>query len=221
MKRYLSSAGPVILICAVAVTPMWLCGCSKQDDSASAPSTTPTTGAPTQTPMPGAPSGASAAPQGTPASGPATTPGAPSAGTTAQAGGTVDPNGPIPFNSVSLESAVTKVPVKMDGATLMFLKFKYKDCQGKVCLCEMPEAESTSSRPKDEWTTVFDLYKKSSGTGKPVKSKKKEVKRLTDFPFVSPPKSKDGNQGPKPGFNSGPGIPGRPYYGPGPVSGPR
>ena len=208
MKRILGLRSLAILVCAVLVGSAFVAGCGKSDSSASAPSSEsvgmPEPGGAMPAPAGAYPAGGMPAPGGMP--GPSGMPGpagpgmpgappgsamagaAPAAGAAAPAAParTSGPRpGSVPFEKVALKSPVARIPVKQGGRTFEFLRFKYADWDGKVCQCEMPASEAKQARLPEEWISTFDLYKQDTETS--GKTKKKEVRRLTDFPFVSPP----------------------------------
>lgn len=210
MKRTIASAGRIVLIGTMVLAAVFVVGCSKQDDSA-ATSTTATT--PTGA-IPGNPYATPATANRRPAAGAPTASNAnPTGKPVTAAKPPADPSAPLQFSAVPLKSAVSVVSTDMGGAKLKSLRFKYQDCEGKVCSCEIPEDETKTTRTLGEWTSTFDLYKKSTPT--PTTKhvvKKQSVKRLNDFPFVSPPSGGNANKQ-QPGFRPGmPGFsPGMPY----------
>jgi hypothetical protein len=108
----------------------------------------------------------------------------------AQPGANTDPKAPISFEMVPGIIKPIKNVVEKDKETKMvftYKRFKYKDWEGNICVCQMPEGETKVQRTKDAWLATFDFYK--------VFVEKKKVKRMSDFPFVSPPPSEgDGQQ---------------------------
>jgi hypothetical protein len=99
--------------------------------------------------------------------------------------------------------------MKHDNATVEYLRFQYKDWEGKTQVCEMPAGEAKVARTEGAWTATFDIYKKEAVQ----KTEKKEpVKRLNDFPFISPPPQSQPSQ-----QQQAPGYPGYPTYPTGPA----
>lgn len=178
------SFGPVgaLAFCILLVSIVCLTGCSKNQDAGVMPAGGPGT----PPPMPG---GATA---------PVARPGA----TTATA--PVGPNDPIAFDLVPGIMKPIKTIVEKDKEAKMvftYKRFKYKDWDGNICVCQIPDGETKVKRTKDAWLATFDIYK--------VLIEKKKVSRMHDFPFVSPPPGSEGGQGnssqqqlPKPGTDS-------------------
>jgi len=215
VKRRFGPTSLFVLACMLTVAAVWLAGCGRGDDSAASagnppaggqaayPSGTASTPAtpvvpgspPTSMPIPG--------PGVTPTPGGPAIPGGPTG--PVQAGTTAAPAAPaaprtatVPFERALLKSAVTRLRLKVAGGTLDFLRFKYADWEGKVRVCEMPASEAKINRTPPEWIATFDIYRQETQTTG-LKTQKK-VKRLTDFPFVSPPPAE------QPGTQRGPGF---------------
>lgn len=190
------------LICGLAFSLASLTGCGKNQDAGTmAPATSP--GMPGQG-VPGAP-GAQMPGQGmtnTPGA-----PGAPGAQAAAAPQSTAIPKAPVEFNQLKLASPVKTVMLKEEGISIEFLRFKYTDWQGKTWLCEMPANEAKVARSENEWLAAFDVYRKESTTAKTTE--KKSVKRLNDFPFVSPPPAEKQQQPGTQGSGTSNQLPGR------------
>lgn len=205
MKKTFMHITIAFLICGLAFSLAFLTGCGKKQDAGTmAPATSP--GLPGQG-VPGAP-GTPMQGQGMPSAPGA--PGAPGAQTTAAPGTTTQPTAnskTLEFNQLKLASPVQTVMLKEEGISIEFLRFKYTDWQGKVWLCEMPSSEAKVARSESAWIAAFDVYKKESTTTKTTE--KKSVKRLNDFPFVSPPPAEKQQQPGTQGSGTSNQLPGR------------
>lgn len=169
----------IITICCALFPVISGCG-NKADDSAQMPATPAVNGNPV--PTAGSPGSVPSNNGGTP---PAT--GAPANGTPAATptASNQDASAPISLAQAA-KSPIKRTTVTKDETKIVTLSFKYEDWEGNTCQCELPAAEGQGTKTASAWQAVFDIYKKDIPVVKKVK-KKAEVKRLNDFPFVSPP----------------------------------
>jgi hypothetical protein len=104
----------------------------------------------------------------------------------------IDFTKPIAIASVPLKSPIQHVTIKSGGVAIDYLKFRYKNHDGAVRLCEIPASETKESRLVDEWISTFDIYQQEPPA--PKVAKKKPAPERVDYPFVSPPPRGGGGQ---------------------------
>lgn len=225
MDRLIRFAGVVFLAFCIVFPLLFITGCGKGEGDVNATAS----GTPTMPVMPGAsmpgtgmPGSSGMSRPGMPGQ-PMVGPGMPGSPGMPGAPGTPPTNAPVSnapkkpvveFSQVQLASPVKHISMKHDNATVEYLRFQYKDWEGKTQVCEMPAGEAKVARTEGAWIATFDIYKKEAVQ----KTEKKEpIKRLNDFPFISPPPQTQPNQqqqtpsypGSYPTYPTGPAASGR------------